>query len=456
MPDTTFRESLLGHAAQELSHVENLSQRVPIVLAALLVAAAAVGLGDLLRRVLGAEASLTFAERLALDYGLGAGLLGVLTLFLGRMGWLSPSLVRTGLAVVAIGGLRTSRHWRARQRKHQWLVGGRRWLLFGPFVVLMVLGSMLPSIDFDVLEYHLQGPKEYYQAGRISFLPHNVYTNMPFDVEMLHLLAMEVMGDWWWGGLSGQLLVALFAPAAAVLIAGTARRGGSNRAGWIAALVYLSTPWIYRMAVIAYVEGPLCFYHAALVWVVVACEGAGGVQVLRRFWLLGLLAGCAMGCKYTGLVSAVIPFGLLAVVEACRRRSPALVGCYVLGWAIVMVPWLGKNVIDTGNPVYPLECRVFPSPEWDAVREARWQQVHGPRKIDVDELKRSIDDVRHRRKLQPNSFRAVRQFWSSLVDVAGRSDWQSPLYVALASLALFARARAGCRHGSGCMWRTSS
>ena len=94
--------------------------------------------------------------------------------------------------------------------------------MIAPFVVVMILGSMLPSIDFDVLEYHLQGPKEYYQAGRIAFLPHNVYTSMPFGVEMLHLPAMEVMGDWWWGGLAGQLLVALFAPAAAVLIAATA------------------------------------------------------------------------------------------------------------------------------------------------------------------------------------------------------------------------------------------
>ena len=49
---------------------------------------------------------------------------------------------------------------------------------------------------------------------------------MPFNVEMLHLLAMEVMGDWWWGGLAGQLLVALFAPAAAILIAGTADARG--------------------------------------------------------------------------------------------------------------------------------------------------------------------------------------------------------------------------------------
>jgi hypothetical protein len=322
-------------------------------------------------------------------------------------------------------------------------------LLFGPFVLLLILASMLPSIDFDVLEYHLQGPKEYFLAGRISFLPHNVYTNMPFNVEMLHLLAMEVMGDWWWGGLSGQLLVALFGPAAAVLISAAAGKLASPRAAWIAAIVYLSTPWVYRMAAIAYVEGPLCFYHAALIWVVIEGRGGMGGKPLRAWALLGLLAGCAMGCKYTGLVSAVIPFGLLALVDAVRRRSVALVGCYVLGWAVIMTPWLGKNVLDTRNPVYPLECRIFPSPEWDADRETRWQAVHGPRPLELHELKTAMSDVWHRRKQQPDSFKVVRKFWSSLVEVAGRSDWQSPLYLALAPLALF---RPGSRRPARLLW----
>ncbi len=82
------------------------------------------------------------------------------------------------------------------------------------------------------------------------------------------------------GRLAGQLLVALFAPAAAVLIASTAYRAGSTRAAWIAAIVYLSTPWIYRLAVIAYVEGPLCFYHAALVWA--AFRGLNDRSIPRR------------------------------------------------------------------------------------------------------------------------------------------------------------------------------
>ena len=289
----------------------------------------------------------------------------------------------------------------------------------------MFLGSMLPTIDFDVLEYHLQGPKEYFQNGRIAYLPHNVYTNMPFGVEMLQLLGMEVFGDWWWGALAGQLLVAAFAPAAAVLIASTAGSLGSTRAAWIAAIVYLSTPWIYRLAVIGYVEGPLCFYHAALVWGVFRLGSDSSISRTPLWGLLGLLAGGAMACKYPGLISAVLPFSLLALIAAIRHRSASILVAFVVGWAVVMGPWLAKNVVDTGDPVYPLGYQVFHGRDWDDAMQRKWQSAHGPKPI------------------------SMAAFWESVVDVAGRSDWQSPLYLALAPLALL---RPGSRRLALALW----
>jgi hypothetical protein len=445
VPDTPLRQSFLGQALLELSHFEYLPQRVPIVLAAALIAAAALGMGDLVVRGLRFERALWAGERIAIDFGIGAALLAVLTLIAGRIGWIAPWPVRIALGVLAAGGLLAFLFWKPCRhdtepadevaqdasalapRREAARHSGMAWsswaplFLILPFVILMMLGAMLPAIDFDVLEYHLQGPKEYYQAGRIAFLPHNVYTNMPFGVEMLHLLGMEVLGDWWWGGLAGQLIVACFAPAAAVIVAATAQRVASFRAAWIAALVYVSTPWIYRIAVIAYVEGPLCFYHAALVWCALRI---GGASVPRgRVWiLLGLLAGAAMGCKYTALVSAVIPFGALALANAWQDRSPAAFVGFVAGWALVMVPWLGKNVIDTGNPVYPLANRWFHGRNWDQAREKQWSSAHGPRECSAAELA------------------------SAIVDIGGRSDWQSPLYVALAPLAF---ARPGSRRVAG-------
>jgi 4-amino-4-deoxy-L-arabinose transferase-like glycosyltransferase len=416
IPGLTWRESLLGQAALELSHIENLSQRLPIVVAAALVGSAALGLGEMMLAALRLREALRTLERLALNFGLGTAGLGALTFLAGRAGLLQPSIFRAGLGATALCGLAVSRFWRWRIERPGvspgWLATG---LLVAPFVIIMLLGAMLPAIDFDVLEYHLQGPKEYFQSGRIALLPHNVYTNMPFGVEMLNVLGMEVLGDWWWGGLAGQLLVAFFAPASAMLIAAATARAGSPRGGWLAAIIYLSTPWVYRIAVIAYVEGPLCFYHAALVWAIIRFWNDDSV-VRARFWcLVGLLAGAAMSCKYTAFVSALIPFGASAMVDAARSWSRKPATAFVLGWSLLVMPWLGKNVLDTGNPVYPLAYEVFGGRPWDEARQAQWSRAHGPKEVTSNAL------------------------WNSVIDVAGRSDWQSPLYLAFAPLAFLRR-----------------
>ncbi len=78
-------------------------------------------------------------------------------------------------------------------------------------------------------------------------------------------------------------------------------------------------------------KGPLCFYHAALVWAVVRDWGDTVAFRLRLWGLIGLLAGCAMGCKYTALISAVIPFGVLALADSWRSRSLGPGGVFPLG-----------------------------------------------------------------------------------------------------------------------------
>ena len=85
--------------------LKSLPQRIPIVLTAGLIAAAAIGLGDLALGRLRLRDRLGLGERIALDYGVGTAFLGVTTLIIGRMGWLDPRFIRTGLGVIAILGL---------------------------------------------------------------------------------------------------------------------------------------------------------------------------------------------------------------------------------------------------------------------------------------------------------------------------------------------------------------
>ena len=69
-------------------------------------------------------------------------------------------------------------------------------------------GMLWPDdpLPYDVLEYHLQGPREWYEAGRIEPLRHNVYTFFPFNVEMQFLLAMHLRGGPWAGMYLAQLM----------------------------------------------------------------------------------------------------------------------------------------------------------------------------------------------------------------------------------------------------------
>ena len=98
-----------------------------------------------------------------------------------------------------------------------------------------------------------------------------------------------------------------------------------------------------------------------------------------------------MGCKYTGLVSAVIPFGLLALLETLRRRSSVLLGCYVLGWAVVIVAVAAQKRDRHQKPGLSAGMPGFSSPEWDQRARSNGKRRTAARLISgVEELGRRL------------------------------------------------------------------
>ncbi len=289
-------------------------------------------------------------------------------------------------------------------------------ILVTPMLLMIVLGALSPPTDFDVREYHLQGPKEYFQNGQITFLPHNAYTSFPFLTEMLSLLGMTVMGDWYTGALLGKLLLAAFAPMTALALIAAGRRCFDSRAGWLAAVVFLTAPWVYRISIIAYAEGGLTFFLlASLLAVARFAREKTGPNVL----LCGLLCGSAMACKYPALLSVVAPVGVAVLYFASRRSEEehrvtvVKAGLlFAVGVVIAVGPWLVKNLVETGNPVYPLAYSVFGGEDWTPEIQARWKAGHSPPNHKLSDLT------------------------SRVVDVTVRSTWMSPLLFALAPLAL--------------------
>lgn len=441
----------------------NLSQRLDLfgVAAAIWIGSWAVG--GLLLRAMRIPLSAGSAERLVCACGLGLSAVSLLTLGCGLAGWLSPWLLGGVLAAAVLGEAWLCRREKAESKRLKAEISQARhstWKSFvgfasrgeqlpypliakslavvfiGLFLLAMLLGSVLPPTDFDVKAYHLTGPKEYFLNGQITFLEHNVYTNFPFLTEMLCLLGMVLRQDWYWGALAGQVVLMGFAPLTGLALFCAGRRWFSESVGWLAATIYLSTPWTYRLAIIAYVEGALsCYLFLTLFAVLLAVEAlrreGGSSQANRLFVLAGLFAGSAMACKYPGLVSVVIPLGLACFVAAVReqkaegRRLKAAIQTvvsFLIGTALAVGPWLLKNLMATGNPVYPLAYGLFGGRDWDATSHAKWRAAHSPKSFAI--LPSDVD-----RESLAQCF----------IDVTAKADWLSPLLFGLAPLALIMR-----------------
>ena len=401
--------------------VERLAQRIPPVLTGCWLVGVALLLG------VAATAGVPLrgaAETWTMRAAIGFGWLALAVQALGWCGLLQrwALVVLTILAAVLAYGSRRCRVPPTLVTAGEDDGGPRLWgipvwsltlLPAVPFVLAAWLGALLPTTDYDALNYHLLGPKEHFLAGRVSFLPHNVYTTFPALTEMVHLGGMVAAGDWFIGALAGQWTLSLFGLLAAAGVGLLAGRLFGPRAAWLAAALYLCTPWIYRISVIPYVEGPLLAYTVLALYAALRASD-GGDHADRFAGLSGALAGCAVGCKYTGVVMTAVPVFAVLMLTADRRRLRRA-GWFVLGAAVLAGPWLVRNWVWTGNPVYPLLYGVFGGIDWDDQLADKFARAH------------SATDF---------SWASLRRY---LWEIPIASDWQTGLVVAFAPLALLWR-----------------
>lgn len=251
--------------------------------------------------------------------------------------------------------------------------------------VLTLLGCLMPPWEFDVVEYHLQAPKEFAQAGSIGFVPHNIYANMPLGAEMHSLAAMALVGGpegWWWGGLIGKSITGSFSLLAAALLGGFFARKFGSWSGWTAAALLLATPGNAHVAMAGLIDMVLAAYllSATVATTQLWPQLRSGTARWSDGLLIGLLAGGAAACKYTGLLFVVVPIVvavLFALVKAGRKSfALRMVMAGLSGLALTCLPWYLKNLWWTGNPFFPLATNLFGPSGLSVEQLAQWQQAH--------------------------------------------------------------------------------
>lgn len=399
--------------------------RLPLMIVACGMLLSAWALGDLLLGWTRIDRGLRSLERFVFACGVGLNAVSLYVLALGLAGLLDDR--RLFIAPAGFFVLLTA--WRQWQRKpsaeleidagvplhgeDDWL--DRRWLwLMAPFLAAIFLGGMLPPVEFDVREYHLEAPKEFYLAGRIGFLPHNVYGNMAMGSEMFSLLGMVLMGDWWFGALAGKTVIAAFAPLTVLTLIAAGRRFFTPTIGYLAGMIYVSTPWIAHVSTTGLVEGASAFYLSLALYAVMLWRRAPQQPIsigAGKLALAGFLAGAAVSCKYPAALFVALPLTVWVAASGGRSRWQAA-AVFVLAVLAGCGLWFGKNWVLAGNPIYPLLYEWFGGATRTAAKDAQWARAH-----------------------YPNSF-GFGRLASDLAGVFWRSEWLSPLLMPLAALSL--------------------
>ena len=435
LPDEVLAEMVGSDVRAEPIEIDvarvGLLDRVPVLLATGLLLAAAWLLGQLPLRWLAAGVVLGRLERHLFSIACGLGLLSAFTLLAGLLGIGSSPFPY--LLLLAMTGFL---FWRTRgpaggdgkadmelpvRSAEKDISVHWNWLLL-PLAAVIVLGAMLPPLDFDVREYHMQVPREWYQQGRITFLEHNVYGNMPLGVEILAIPAMAAWPgelDWWWGSMVGKTLVGCFSILTALLLISLGTRFHSRPAGLAAAVIYLSIPWIGLVSMNGLVEGALGFYLLAAF----AALAAWKPEESRR-WpaVIGLLAGAAAACKYPGMLWGVLPASLGVLLVARQRGRGMLL--FSLGVLVGCGGWYLKNLVLTGNPCYPLLEGWFGGSR-TAEQVSQWANAHRA------------------------STHSLTDLAGALIDFCGRDSFQGMLLIPFAIVGLF-----GIRTHRGLRWAT--
>lgn len=314
-------------------------------LAALVVVLAATSLGEfLLHRFFGPRKP---AERMLTGFAIGSGTLAWIVFVFGNVGLLSPFTVWP-LILLAIGvGLRPlladarslARSWPSRIPAAA--------VALGFLALLLLLHSMAPPNEWDELAYHLPIPLRAAETGRFPLAGHD-FSYYPQLCESLTAAGL-LLG----GAISvGRVIHYCFALALAgtVFLVSRELLPENRKAAWLAIFVLAVEPTFVATAPIAGIDLALSFFALQAVWLL----QRDGLR--RTMFLAGILGGFACGTSYRGLVAAV---ALGSAAVAARRAR--LLWAIALAGVVAAAPWYVRNLVASGNPVYPYLRSVFPT-----------------------------------------------------------------------------------------------
>lgn len=218
--------------------------------------------------------------------------------------------------------------------------------IFIVIALFLITGALAPPTDWDALMYHLRVPEQFLRGGVIYLPednPHTAFVGLP---HMLYLPLLAV------GSQAGPALVSALCTLGLALaaFAFSLRFLDERTAGFSLPVLWGSTILVL-VAISPRIDTILAFYLFLVHWAVIRAMQS---QDPRFLYLGAALGGMAFGVKYNALIylAALAPLGAWVVMRQTRKRSVAV--ALIAGLAFgAAFPWLLKNALLLGDPVYP-------------------------------------------------------------------------------------------------------
>ncbi len=263
--------------------------------------------------------------------------------------------------------------------------------LFLTFLACLVgsilLLSSVPPVSRDALTHHLFVPRLYIEHGGIYEIPSLPFSYYPMNLDLLYMIPLYLGND-----IVPKYIHFLFALLTAWLIYDYLSKRISSLYGLLGSLFFLSIPIIVKLSITVYVDLGLMFFTTASL--LLLFRWLNSKYKTRYLVLAGICCGLAAGTKYNGLIaffllSLFIPVLYIRSQTQNRRKTSSGKAAgfgllFVLASLLAFSPWLIRNTLWTGNPIYPLYNSLF---QWTSGKAA--DKGHPTRK-NTEEIVRKI------------------------------------------------------------------
>jgi len=233
------------------------------------------------------------------------------------------------------------------------------WLLIALVLSVSILAHV-PPVSRDALTQHLAVPKIYLQNGKLTELPDIVSSYNPMNLDFLYIIPLYLKHD-----ILAKYIHFLFALLTAYLIYKYLLRAINQTYALLGAVFFLSLPIIVKLSITVYVDLGLIFFSTSALfsffkWIEFNFSD-------KYLLLAGVFCGLAMGTKYNGIItffilSAMIPLMYSRLSLTAHNKELNTLGrglLFIIISIIIFSPWMVRNSLWTGNPIYPLYESIF-------------------------------------------------------------------------------------------------